>query len=84
MVIKKNKKDFYVSENTQVIVKINEFSASSIDILVRCFTTSNDYNRLVEIKDKLAINIKDIVEKRDALLPSLLNLYILKKTRHLV
>jgi MscS family membrane protein len=63
MVIKKNKKDFYVSENTQVIVKINEFSASSIDILVRCFTTSNDYNRLVEIKDKLAINIKDVVEK---------------------
>ena len=64
MIIKKNKKDFYVSENTQVIVKINEFSASSIDILVRCFTNSNDYNRLVEIKDKLAINIKEIVEKR--------------------
>jgi len=66
MVIKKNKKDFYVSENTQVIVKINEFAPSSIDLLVRCFTKTNDYQKFVEIKDRLAVEIKKIVEKRKA------------------
>ncbi len=62
--IKSNTKDFLVSNSTPVIVKINEFAPSSIDILVRCFTKTNDYSKFVEIKDKLAIEIKTIVEKR--------------------
>ena len=41
--ITSNKNDFCVNEITPVIVKINEFSASSIDILVRCFTNNNDF-----------------------------------------
>ena len=62
--IKSNSKDFLVSNATPVIVKINEFAPSSIDILVRCFTKTNDYSKFVEIKDRLAIEIKTIVEKR--------------------
>ena len=59
-----NNKDFFVTESTPVIVKINEFSASSIDILVRCFANTKDYEDFLSIKDRLAIDIKEIVEKR--------------------
>ena len=62
--IRNNIDDFYVTSKTPVIVKINEFAASSIDILVRCFANTNDYEKFVNIKDKLAIGIKEIVEKR--------------------
>ncbi len=62
--IRTNKNDFLVSESTAVIVKINEFAPSSIDILVRCFTKTNDYKKFVEAKDRLAVEIKKIVEKR--------------------
>ena len=62
--IRANKKEFVVSESTPVIVKINEFAPSSIDILVRCFTKTNDYNKFVKAKDGLAVEIKKIIEKR--------------------
>ena len=62
--LQSNKNDFSVSESTPVIVKINEFAPSSIDLLVRCFTKTNDYNNFVETKDRLAIEIKKIVERR--------------------
>ena len=62
--IMSNSKDFFITQNTPVIVKINEFSASSIDILVRCFANTNEYEEFLIIKDRLAINIKEIVEKR--------------------
>ena len=58
------KKNFSVNETTPVIVKIYEFSDSSINILVRCFTKTNDYNQLLEAKNELAVDIKEIVEKR--------------------
>jgi len=64
--IRSNKDDFIVSDATPVIVKINEFAPSSIDLLVRCFTKTNDYNSFVESKDRLAIDIKNIIEKRRA------------------
>ncbi len=54
---------FSKKKDTQTIVRIDQFSDSSIDILVRCYTTSNDYNDLLNAKDLLAINIKEIVEK---------------------
>ena len=62
--IRANKKEFVVSESTPVIVKINEFAPSSIDILVRCFTKTNDYNKFVKAKDGLAVEIKKIIENR--------------------
>ncbi len=58
------KKNFIVNQTTPVIVKIYEFSDSSINILVRCFTKTNDYNQLLEAKNELAVDIKEIVEKR--------------------
>ena len=64
--ISSNTKDFSVSNSTPVIVKINEFAPSSIDLLVRCFTKTNDYAKFVEIKDRLAVEIKRILEKRKA------------------
>ena len=57
-------KNFSVNETTPVIVKIYEFSDSSINILVRCFTKTSDYNQLLEAKNLLAVDIKEIVEKR--------------------
>ena len=62
--ITSNKNDFCVNEITPVIVKINEFSASSIDILVRCFTNNNDFQEFLNVKDRLALDIKEIVERR--------------------
>ena len=62
--ITSNKNDFCVNEITPVIVKINEFSASSIDILVRCFTNNNDFQEFLNVKDRLAFDIKEIVERR--------------------
>ena len=55
---------FSVNEENPVIVKIYEFSDSSINILVRCFTKTNDFNQLLEAKSLLAVDIKEIVEKR--------------------
>ncbi len=59
----RNDDDFVVSAGTPVIVRIDKFSASSIDILVRCYTGSKDYQDWVNIKDKLALEIKKIVEE---------------------
>ena len=62
----KSNKIFSVSKETPVIVKIDQFSASSIDILVRCYITTNDYNDWLNAKDLLATNIKEIVEENKA------------------
>ena len=58
------KENFSVNQATPVIVKIYEFSDSTINILVRCFTKTNDYNQLLEAKSELAVDIKEIVERR--------------------
>ncbi len=63
--IVKNKKTFYVSESTPVIVKVIEFADSSINIMIRCFTQSNDYNSFINSKNILALELKTIVEKRN-------------------
>ena len=59
-----NNNDFKVTNPIPVIVKIDEFADSSIDILVRCFTNTKDYNEFVNIKDRFAIELKKIVDKR--------------------
>ena len=58
--------DFLVSKDTQLIVKLNQFSGSSIDIRVRCFTKTNQYLEWINVKDRLIITIKAIVEKNGA------------------
>ena len=49
-----------------VAVRIEKFSDSSIDMRVRCFTASSSFTVWLEVKEKLAIVIKQIVEKNNA------------------
>ena len=49
-----------------VAVRVEKFSDSSIDMRVRCFTTSNSFSIWLEVKEKLAIEIKQIVEGNKA------------------
>ena len=62
----KSSEEFIVSENTPCAVNLNRFSASSIDILVRCYTKTNDYYEWLKIKDKFVIKVKQIVENAGA------------------
>jgi len=54
------------NQATGVAVRIEKFSDSSIDLLVRCFTDSNSWSNSLEVKERLAIEIKKIVEKNGA------------------
>ena len=56
--------DFNV--NIGVAVRVDKFSDSSIDMYVRCFTKSDSWNEWLSVKEKLAIEIKKIVEKNKA------------------
>ena len=47
-------------------VRIENFSDSSIDMLVECFTKTAEWKKFIEIKELLAIKIKEIVEKENA------------------
>jgi len=62
----KNNKDFVVSEDTLLSVKIEQFAASSIDIRLICFTKTAEYLEWMKVKDAFAIEIKNIVEKNNA------------------
>ena len=56
--------DFNV--NIGVAVRVDKFSDSSIDMYVRCFTKTNSWNDWLSVKERLAIEIKKIVEKNKA------------------
>tara|TARA_Y100001936_G_scaffold241779_1_gene278029 strand:+ start:1385 stop:2470 length:1086 start_codon:yes stop_codon:yes gene_type:complete len=47
-------------------VRVDKFSDSSIDMYIRCFTVTDDWNEWLAVKERLAIEIKQIVEKNDA------------------
>ena len=57
---------FLLLRNTILSVKIEQFAASSIDIKLICFTKTKHYLEWMKVKDILAIEIKDIVEKHKA------------------
>ncbi len=57
---------FTTSDNTILSVKIDQFAASSIDIKLICFTKTKQYLEWMKVKDILAIEIKNIVEKHKA------------------
>tara|TARA_Y100001958_G_C21231243_1_gene557003 strand:+ start:903 stop:1994 length:1092 start_codon:yes stop_codon:yes gene_type:complete len=59
-------KDFVKSDDALLSVKIDQFAASSIDIRLICFTQTSHYKEWLNVKDKLAIEIKNIVEKNKA------------------
>jgi len=47
-------------------VRIDKFSDSSIDMYIRCFTITDDWDEWLKVKERLAIEIKQIVEKNNA------------------
>ncbi len=47
---------------TVMFVRIDSFSDSSIDIMLYCFTHTTNWGEWLEIKERLAYAIKDIVE----------------------
>ena len=49
-----------------VAVRVDKFSDSSIDMYVRCFTKTGSWNNWLDVKERLAIAIKEIVEKNSA------------------
>ena len=54
------------NQSVGVAVRIEKFSDSSIDLLVRCFTASNSWSDSLLVKERLAIAIKEIVEGNKA------------------
>ncbi len=57
-----NKSEDY-NTSIGVAVRIDKFSDSSIDMYVRCFTKSDSWSEWLSVKERLAIEIKQIVEK---------------------
>ena len=46
-------------------VRVDKFSDSSIDMYIRCFTVTDDWDEWLKVKERLAIEIKQIVEKNN-------------------
>ena len=47
-------------------VRVDKFADSSIDMYIRCFTKTDDWDEWLAVKERLAIQIKQIVEKNGA------------------
>lgn len=45
-------------------VRVDAFGASSIDIMIYCFTNTTDWGEWLEIKEEFAFKIKEIVEDK--------------------
>ena len=59
----KNSSDYIVNDNFKSFVRLDKFNDSSVDILVYCFTSTNDWEEFLKIKEQLALKIKQEVEK---------------------
>jgi len=55
--------DFVDAKDASTFVRIDKFGASSIDILVYCFTKTTRWGEWLEVKEKLAYTIMKIVEE---------------------
>ena len=47
-------------------VRVDKFADSSIDMYIRCFTKTDDWDEWLVVKERLTIQIKQIVEKNGA------------------
>ena len=56
--------DFNISVG--VSVRVDKFSDSSIDMYVRCFTKTSRWSEYLQVKERLALSIKEIVEENNA------------------
>ena len=54
---------FTIDVEHELYVRIEKFNDNSIDILIQVFTNTNEWKDYLIIKEKLALNIKEIVEK---------------------
>ena len=63
--LKSNKDLFIIDENHKHYVSISKFSDSSIDIAIYCFTNTNEYEVYLDIKEKLSLSLKNIVEQKN-------------------
>jgi MscS family membrane protein len=54
--------DFAKPPEVATFVRIDRFSDSSIDIMLYCFTVTTSWGEWLEIKERLAYRIKEIVE----------------------
>lgn len=59
----KNNDDFDKAPHLHLFVRIDSFNASSIDILIYCFTKTKIWGEYLDVKEKLALEIKRIVEE---------------------
>ena len=59
-----NNEDFNTSIG--LAVRVDKFSDSSIDMYVRCFSKTDDWDEWLAVKERLAIQIKQIVESNKA------------------
>lgn len=55
-------KEFLQADETSTFVRVDSFNASSIDIMLYCFTRTRNWGEYLEIKERLAYRIKEIVE----------------------
>ena len=60
-----NKNDDF-NTSIGVAVRVDKFSDSSIDMYVRCFTKTDSWNEWLSVKERLALEIKQIVESNKA------------------
>jgi MscS family membrane protein len=58
--------DFVQPPAAALFVRIDAFNASSIDLMVYCFTRTTVWGEWLELKEKLAFRIKEIVEEAGA------------------
>ena len=61
-----NNKDFKIGDETEHAVRIDKFSDSSIDLYVRCFTVTDEWSEWLKVKERLAVEVKKIVEGNGA------------------
>ena len=54
--------DFKVDSNHNCFVRVEKFNDSSIDVLIYCFTNTNNWENFLKIKENLILEIKNIVE----------------------
>ncbi len=57
-----NTDDFAPATEVSTFVRIDSFGASSIDILLYCFTRTTDWGEWLKIKEQLAYQVKQVVE----------------------
>jgi MscS family membrane protein len=58
--------DFQIDDSHKCYVRVEKFNDSSIDILVCCFTKTNDWNEYLVIKEQLIFELKKIIENNNS------------------